>query len=494
MSCPPDIIVCLGNGDVNAASQAQQIAVDRHTQYHGLLNPSAEVVPGCWHTSIYDITLTELKDKLGANLCEIVVLDQPADCHQRLIDYNLTIDMAEALVPYCTVTFVNAQMSNPFRQILATNKSFCVMPFVGIHVSSTAIRHCCLQSPVSQTSTYQGFDQDPATVAIRQAMLDGQAVPQCKKCYEVEALGSISLRQDASLKWAYELDLRSEQDVIDHTRLINYEIVLGNKCNAMCRMCRPGASHLIDREYTQLAITDAAIGLKESDYLQQVDIQNVQRLHVAGGESTISEPFENFLQKCIGQRRTDFEIHVSTNCYAISNRFMRLIEPFPNMTFGISIDGFDAVNLYIRWPIQWQKFCDNIKKLTKNLSQEQYSFNTVVSIYNIARLYELYKWLDDHYPDAHCSMTFLTEPFHMVPWNFPDKTLVLDNLEKIKTLSRYQRHEIFRSKIDALINRMATCEIDHKVLSEFFAFNDRLDQSRGVKLADYIPELERGRV
>ena len=30
-------------------------------------------------------------------------------------------------------------------------------------------------------------------------------------------------------------------------------------------------------------------------------------------------------------------------------------------------------------------------------------------------------------------------------------------------------------------------------LKQFFEFNDKLDQSRNIKLADYIPELEQAR-
>ena len=36
-------------------------------------------------------------------------------------------------------------------------------------------------------------------------------------------------------------------------------------------------------------------------------------------------------------------------------------------------------------------------------------------------------------------------------------------------------------------------KLDLEKLKAFFEFNDKLDQSRNIKLADYIPELEAAR-
>jgi hypothetical protein len=51
-----------------------------------------------------------------------------------------------------------------------------------------------------------------------------------------------------------------------------------------------------------------------------------------------------------------------------------------------------------------------------------------------------------------------------------------DNKTIVDTISMHYQDESYR------------CDID--ILRKFFEFNDKLDQSRNVRLADYIPELE----
>lgn len=486
-----DLLICIGNGSTHADQMANQIAKDNGLCYLGILDRNTTLDHGCWHTSIYDIGLLELKEKLSKfNSCNIIVLDQPDNRWPRYKDYSYTVDMAQALEELYPVTFLNKEMSNPFRSILRSNKSFCILPFVGIHLTNKTIRHCCWQKPVSTLSEYQGFHNDPTSLQLRHQMLRGEKNASCEKCYVIEDSGSISTRQDATLRWAYELNLKSYNDVVEKTKLINYEVVLGNECNSMCRMCSPSSSSLINNEYNKLGITNNLFITKNRDNLEIVDLDLIQRLQVVGGETTISPEFESFLQKCIKKERTDFEIFIGTNCYALSNRFLKLIKPFKKMCVGISIDGFQEVNRYIRWPIKWEKFCNNIKKLTDQIPLEQCSFNTTVSIYNISQLYEIYNYLDQHYPNIYASINFLTEPANMVPWNFPDKDVALKNLNQIKTLNRYKHDEIFQSRIDSLITKFSNSSVDLTVLADFFKFNDKLDQSRGVKLVDYIPELE----
>jgi hypothetical protein len=59
----------------------------------------------------------------------------------------------------------------------------------------------------------------------------------------------------------------------------------------------------------------------------------------------------------------------------------------------------------------------------------------------------------------------------------------------MKLLPNYQI-DIFKNKLDYFISKINTTTIDIEKLKKFFDYNDLLDQSRNVKLTDYIPELE----
>ena len=76
---------------------------------------------------------------------------------------------------------------------------------------------------------------------------------------------------------------------------------------------------------------------------------------------------------------------------------------------------------------------------------------------------------------------------------FPNKELALADLNKLKQTVHYINDESFKSKVDFYIRSMTESTVDLAVLEDFFNFNDRLDMSRNVKLADYVPELEKCR-
>lgn len=490
MLCNNDLIICLGNGNDQAANATKTISQQNDLEYHGILDHESALSPGGWHTSIYDIKLVELKDKLkDYKNCRIVVLDQPADVYSTVEDYTSTIDLAQELSESYSVEYVDPSMQNPVRSILKHNKSFCILPFIGVNINETTIRNCCWQIPFRDGSDLD-FANDTMLNNFRSQMLAGQVVPSCQPCYDIEKTQAVSPRLDYTLDWFYKLGYKDLESVAQNVKLRHYEITLGNKCNAMCRMCSPESSHLIDREYHQLGMRPTLFGLQQPNHFDRIDLDSVMRLHVAGGESTVSEQFHDFLQRCIQHNTTKFEMYVSTNASSVSRKFIDLIKHFENLNCVISVDGFGDTNLYIRWPIAWNKFCANVEQLAQNHDQKNFGFNTVVSIYNVSRLYELYSWIDSNYPQAHCNLTYLTDPNMLLAWNFVNKNLVLENLEKIKTLNLYKKQEIFRSKIDGLASKIVTSQPDLIKLAKFFKFNDQLDQSRGVKLKDFIPELE----
>ena len=105
-------------------------------------------------------------------------------------------------------------------------------------------------------------------------------------------------------------------------------------------------------------------------------------------------------------------------------------------------------------------------------------------------MYSVFEFLENTYPTSRYNVSFLIDPLVQIPWNFPNKQLAIDNLTKIQKLHVYQRDEVFKSQIDSAITQMKNSSTNFAQLSQFFEFNDRLDASRNVILADYIPELE----
>ena len=123
------------------------------------------------------------------------------------------------------------------------------------------------------------------------------------------------------------------------------------------------------------------------------------------------------------------------------------------------------------------------------------SFNITVSIYNILRLNDLVSFLEYQFPRAivHCQPVHTPDNTFSV-LNFPYPALVADRLASIQHLSCYKNDKLLSSFVDSLIKHYTNQPVlDLALLKQFFEFNDRLDQSRNIQLADYVPELEQAR-
>jgi len=380
-----------------------------------------------------------------------------------------------------------------FEKILESNKSFCLNPFTTFVSQNGSTTPCChSMDPVIEINQYNGWSTTQEYLDIRQKMLLGTPVPQCGICYAREKNVGISPRIIDSLKIAREMKLYSIDQIQSIEQPRYYQIRSSNVCNLQCRMCMPLNSNLIEREYIKLGLHDPSIKFRYTGF-DIVDLNQVQEVYVAGGEPLVQKEFAEFLQRCIDQKSTNFHLIVNTNAVSVSSRIQQLLSNFSNLHLQFSLDGYQQVNDYIRWPSNWDKVINNINTLS--LLANSISFNITVSIYNILNIYKLLKFLDDNYPKPPQTTRVLSlvssEDDFLSPILFPDKDLVLAMLNKIKNLDSYIAETNVKNIVDILIDYFETkYQLDTIKLDKFFKFNDKLDQARKVQLKDYILELD----
>jgi sulfatase maturation enzyme AslB (radical SAM superfamily) len=314
----------------------------------------------------------------------------------------------------------------------------------------------------------------------------------CSHCYDLEKQGILSARTQETVEWANRLNLSNIDDLDNLQHPVYYEVRPGNTCNLQCRTCGPDSSNLIAQEYKKInLITD----YHKKHYLNFdfVKLENIKKLYVAGGEPTAMPEFYNFVEKCIQTKQTNFEFVVNTNGTKLSDKFKKQLKEFSNFQFIISIDGLGELNHYIRWPSKWETIVDNVKYL----KEQNYpvSFNTTVSIYNIFQLYDLLAFFDKEFPGILIHTTFASANTNeLSALNFPNRNLIIDNLMGVQKLKCYHNNPLLQSFIDGVIMYYSKdYSLDLEKLKAFFEFNDKLDQSRNIKLVDYIPELEAAR-
>lgn len=370
---------------------------------------------------------------------------------------------------------------------LNTNKAFCILPFVHLHVNEKSdIKLCCLADGKTVKKYTQDFDfvNDPDMQEIRHRILAGEKIEHCRNCYDYENGGAESSRIRDTREWQQKLGFETAAQV--PTKLVYYDIRNDNLCNLSCRMCSPQFSSQIEKEYKKIGwmwqAEDKSVGFNDV-----VDLDTVEKIYVAGGEPSLMPEFRRFLVRAIDAGRTNIEIRMNTNATNLNREYRELLSQFDSLNIVCSIDGYNLVNRYIRWPTDWSTLVDNMRgiaDITPNLA-----FNVTVSIWNISRLSELIEFFDREFPNNEVLINQVYGPSHWLFTTFPNKELALEDLERCKVSPRYQT-ESFRNKLDWFIEQVKSSQMDLVALSEFFKYNDTLDSSRNIKLKDYIPELE----
>lgn len=498
-------VLFLGNNDESTDHQVTELANHYQSVNRGLITDPefTPVEPGYFHTTVVDIPIGQLK-KLAQKFDAIVMLDQPQSqwSHWKclLATFKLMLDL-EGLGK---LTVYRENKNSKKIQywmdlVYKKNKSFCIYPWINYNNTGEKLKLCSRDlSGVLPVDLLDNWATNPEFEAIREKMLKGEQLPDhCRTCYNYEDLGIESYRQFETLDWVSQLDLDSIEDLKNITRPYYYEMLLGNHCNIKCRSCQPTYSRPIGEEIKRFNIVAPKQLQWEPTFpsIDQIDIDNLDKkstVYFQGGEPTIMPEVAEFLEKCLEKNKTNFNLSMCTNGVKLSDKFLKLVSHFPNTNFSFSIDGYGIINDYWRSGSQWDKVIANARLLQSH--GHWIAINTVPGIYNVTNLHLLLEFLDREFPH-----TAIYMQINYLDWqsayNNPNNELVVESMKKCMNTSIYHSNgKSCKTAIDSLYNHYTqNPQCNLKNLKAFFDYNDQLDRARGVKLADYIPELEAAR-
>jgi hypothetical protein len=494
-------ILCLGNNDEDTDVRTSQLAEQNNTINHGLITDLSDLPrqPGYYHTTILDLPFGDIIE-LAKYFDQIVFFDQPVSAWSHwkpmLSTYKIMLKLDQ--LGYDTVYKHNANIEKykVFYKMLEQNKSFCIYPWINLAEERGHLSVCVRSTKkVTTIQELKDWRTDPNYTKIRQDMLDGKMLPDhCEYCYNYERKNVESYRQFETKEWISKLDINSVEDLHQIDRPYYYEIRLSNKCNLMCRSCKPEYSHLIDQEYKKFKINhpDAALQTFAYSSLSNVDINKLTpktRVYLTGGEPTVMSEVLLFMEQCIAVNQVDFDFTLGTNAAKLSPKFLSLTKHFTNMNFSVSLDGYGKINDYWRWGSDWDTVIENIHIL-KNQGHT-ISINCVPGIYNVTNLHLLYEFLDREFPHAGIYLQ-INHVGIQSAYNHPNAELVVESMLRCQQTKMYHTDgKSNRTTIDSLLNHYSNNpKYNLQDLRAFFKYNDQLDRARNVQLGDYIPELE----
>ena len=493
-------ILCLGTNSSITDTETYKLAESDQTINHGLITDS-NFIPtefGYYHTTIVDLSIGSII-KLAEKFNKIILLDQPIEEweHPTVLEttYKIIIKLDQLGYPVEYKNNENIKKSDYWHNLVQENKSFCIHPWT-LQIEENGQVVLCPRSSVKISDKKLSdinWQTDADYQIIRQNMLEGKPLPDyCSYCYNYENKGIESYRQFETKEWTTRLHLTSIDDLKNITHPYFYDVRLSNKCNLMCRSCKPEHSHLIDKEFKKFNITYPGVQSFKYSKLDHVNIDTLTpktRVYLTGGDPTVISEVYTWMEKCIKHNKIDFDFTLGTNGQKISKRFLNLTDHFTNLNFSISLDGYGKVNDYWRWGSDFNTVVKNMHLLESH--GHNISILCVPGIYNVTNLHLLLEFLDREFPSTTIYMQLNHLKFQTA-FNHPNAKLVVESMGRCKQTSVYYSNgKSCKTTIDSLYDYYSnnpTCDL--KSLKEFFEYNDKLDQARNVRLADYIPELE----
>ena len=293
-----------------------------------------------------------------------------------------------------------------------------------------------------KSASWKEAINNPAMKAIRKKMLAGKWPKECLRCqrehesgiksrniYERHYLAGI-VEEKNYPNYAKAKDSTAPDGSISSADFpVSYpDIRFGNLCNLKCMMCSPvssskwyddfhgvwGYDHFFyDKKKIKL-IPDKKSpkknGLKNSlkpeeniygwyddpSFWEQMErrMSEFRHIYIAGGEPLLIKSHYKFLRKCVQMGAAPkLNIQYNTNLTVIPEAALDIWRHFKNVLIGVSLDGFGAINDFIRFPSKWSKIEKNLARLSKIEGPFDLHITPTISSLNIWHLPEFIEYI-----------------------------------------------------------------------------------------------------
>jgi sulfatase maturation enzyme AslB (radical SAM superfamily) len=440
--------------------------------------------------------------------------------------------------------------------------AFCPLPWIMTAVRNNGdIRACAQANTAKSRGIFRKNDGTPYNInkdsiedsrnselvkEMRKSMLNGISPEPCLRC-EREEINNIPSRREYEQKESKDFftfedakKITASDGTISTRELpLKYlDLRFGNKCNTKCRMCGPTDSDLWYNDYVNLwdyskyKDNDTTVQLVENKNKKWVpqeniynwiesdnfwknvenNLQNLVYIHTVGGEPLLIKRQFDLLEKCVElDIAKNITLEYNTNGTILPEKAMKYWKNFKLVKIGLSIDGIEEVNDYIRHPSKWASIEKNIHQLDKMEGDVWLWFSYTVQAYNILHLKDMMKWrvgqsferFGNSLSDPFISPHPLHNPKHLSVKMFPKevKEKVSSSLREfynwlddhiIESEMDLSLAESFKKSsrkiIEGYIDFMNSEDLSDQ-LTKFWAVTKRLDQLRGESFEKTFPEL-----
>ena len=346
------------------------------------------------------------------------------------------------------------------------NKAICVLPWVHeFKKINGKTAPCCLGDT---------FLEGETIASTRESMLKGVQPRVCNSCYKTEQESEWSHRIQETNDWVAKF---GEPD-IEKPQLQYVDVRYDPTCNLKCKTCGPHDSTLWQKEKgVKIPVNKA-----NENYLNNIDKKILKKVYLAGGEPTYIKGYLVFLEELFVINPL-CEVVINTNLKKLPDAWKQIIIKFKNLTIICSCDAIETLGTYVRYPLGWTEFEENVKFVSENANFLQ--FNLVAGNLTVHKLYETCTWMKQY--SKHINLSILGTPkiFSEEAVPVEHRDVYVDNVKKLLKfpVSIYYAAR-FRNEVNYLIKKYSEADYSKSLHDQLRDEITEQDSHRSLKLAE----------
>lgn len=305
--------------------------------------------------------------------------------------------------------------------------------FVDRRNNGVLIAPCCQATgAVEPTDTFD-FSTSNHLTNLRNEFTLGNKPSACDRCWKNEEIGLKSRRQSA-IKF---YNVAPSDEVV----LQGLDFSATWACNCACIMCGPWQSSLWAKELSGDEFDKAKF--RYNKVIDRVDLSNLQKLHLNGGEPMLSDDHLKILSK-VDLSKLFVSYNTNGTIYP-TQATIDLWKQTKLVKLFFSIDAVGNAYEYIRWPANWENVKNNMLKMKEELpSNVMFGFNITVACYNIPELADVINWINQNIKtnkegdksDINIQIAHNFDPLAL-PMHVREKLLPTIDVEELSEIRRY---------------------------------------------------------
>lgn len=396
---------------------------------------------------------------------------------------------------------------------LMESSTFCMLPWIHLHAWPDGRAYpCCLGKaahPIGnfkEKSMREIWNDEPMR-QMRRNMLEDRPCAECGDCYEQEAAGFASMRNNSNKSFGHhiaEINETLPDGSLPNMRLHYWDVRFSNICNLKCRSC---GSIFSSRWYDddvklwgkELRPRVQFAGRHEEDVWEQMQehIPHLDQIYFAGGEPLIMEEHNRILKLLIQKGNTNVRLVYNTNLTELKFKKQSVLDlwkHFPTICVAASLDDMGDRAAIIRSGTDWAQVEQNIRDLKEQCPHIDFMISPTLSIMNIWNFTRFHRYMvEQGFIEAKdFNLNILQGPD-----NYRIDMLPMDI--KLKFKQEFEQHiEWLKDKdpihraiggFEGAITFMMATDNSH-LLPNFWNTVGDLDWSRNESLLSVVPELE----